>query len=232
MAVLIDANAEGYIYGPVAGLPTFANLTVSYWFYRDTTAVQGPWCVFSSSPYLGAYNAAGGGGNYEHFSSQGTHVFRTSPTGVWMFAAVAINGGTRVSYYADEGATTLTAYSTGAWSSSSAQLSELSIGFVNYFGDSSRGRIAHWRLWGATLSQAELEAELVSATAVRTSNLTMEYRFGNGTLTTDSSGNGRTLTVYPASSPSFTADPTFPSPASRRQTPSRPRGASINANFY
>jgi hypothetical protein len=232
MAVLIDANAEGYTVAG-AGWPTMANFTFTYWAYRDTTAVQGLWCWFSSSPYVGAYGASGAGGDYEHFSSQGTHVFRTMPVTTWMFGAIAVNGSTRTSYYADEGATTLTAYSTGAWSSSTAQFSEGSIGFVNYFGDSSRCKIAHFRWWGATLSQSELEAELVSATAVRTSNLAGEYRFANGALTTDSSGNGRTLTTFPSSSPTFSADPTFPSVSPRRRDRLiRPRGARINSTFY
>jgi hypothetical protein len=232
LAVLINANAEGYTYNG-SGLPTFANVSFAYWWYRDTTAVQGPWCFFGSSPYIGGYNFSGEGSNFEHFSSQGTHVFRTIPTATWTFNAVTINGSTRTSYYANEGGTTLTSTSAGAWSSSSAQFTEFSLGFVNYFGDSSRGKLGHFRWWGATLSQSELEAELVSATAVRTSNLAGEYRFANGALTTDSSGNSRTLTVYPSSSPTFSADPTFPAAGGRRTDRLvRPRGGLINSTFY
>jgi hypothetical protein len=230
MAVLIDAGNEGYNFSG-AGLPTFGTFTLSYWWYRDTTAVQGMWALFSASPYVGGYNFSGSGSDFEHFSSQGTHVFRTAPTLTWMFCAIAVNGSTRTSYYANEGGTTLTAVSAGAWSSTTDQITETSIGYVNYFGDSSRGKIAHFRLWGATLSQSELEAELVSATAVRTSNLAWEYRFANGAMTTDSSGNGRTLGT--AGAPAFSADPTFPTAGGRHADRLiRPRGGLINSTFY
>lgn len=232
MALLTDSDNEGYYYTG-AGLPVLNALSACYWWQRDTTAEMGNWCMFTatSGHYIGGFCFSGAPSNYEHFSGLGTHVVRTVTTGAWYFFAVTINGTTRTSYYANQGDTTLTSVS-GSVTNSTAAGTELNLGFVNYFGDYSRGRLAHFRLWGAVLSQSELEAEMASATAVRASNLTNEYRFASGALTTDSSGNGRTLTSFSFGTPTFTADPTF-TPAGRKvDRVARPRGGLINSSFY
>jgi hypothetical protein len=65
-------------------------------------------------------------------------------------------------------------------------------------GNPFSGRIAHFRVWsgGTAPTKAEFEAEMVSATAVRTSGLWAAYEFANdsGTYLNDSSGNARHLT--------------------------------------
>lgn len=52
---------------------------------------------------------------------------------------------------------------------------------------------SEWRIWEAALSAAELTAERFSAAPVRTSGLWADYQFAPDALTTDSSGNARTL---------------------------------------
>lgn len=73
--------------------------------------------------------------------------------------------------------------------------------------DNSGISVAFARVWNAELTLAEIKAEFGSATPVKTSNLYADYRFVNGSLTTDSSGNGHTLTTN--ATPAFTADPSF-----------------------
>lgn len=65
-------------------------------------------------------------------------------------------------------------------------------------GDSSEwfnGRVAHLRIWSAELSQAEIETEWASPTAVRTANLWADYPLDNAGNLNDSSGNGHNLSA-------------------------------------
>lgn len=56
------------------------------------------------------------------------------------------------------------------------------------------GQLSHWRVWTAALSQAEVQAERMSASAVRTANLHAAYEFSAST-TADSGPNSYTLTA-------------------------------------
>src|SRR5690606_31891259 len=60
-------------------------------------------------------------------------------------------------------------------------------------GEYINGRTAHVRVWAAALSQAELEAEMASATVVRTANLWGDWPLDGDA--NDISGNGRNLTA-------------------------------------
>ena len=82
--------------------------------------------------------------------------------------------------------------------------------------------VAYCRIWNAELTLSEIKAEFGSTTPVRTSGLYADYRFGNGALTTDSSGNGHTLTVN--ATPVFTADPTISASGRVKQWPPQLRG--------
>jgi hypothetical protein len=63
------------------------------------------------------------------------------------------------------------------------------------FNNPINASIAAVKVWNAALSQAELEAELLKYSPVRTANLWSSYTFRNGPQTNDESGNGRTLTM-------------------------------------
>ena len=63
-------------------------------------------------------------------------------------------------------------------------------GFTAWF----EGSIAAVKVWDAALSGTELADERTSYAAVRTADLWAEYRFDSEPFTTDTSGNGRTLT--------------------------------------
>lgn len=88
--------------------------------------------------------------------------------------------------------------------------------------DNSGVSVAYCRIWNAELTLAEIKAEFESATPVRTSGLYADYRFANGSLTTDSSGNGNTLTS--AGTPTFTADPTIGGGGSIKRWPAQMTG--------
>lgn len=55
-------------------------------------------------------------------------------------------------------------------------------------------RLGHMRVWSAVLSDAEADAEMISATPVRTANLNAAYAFSSSP-TADGSGNGNNLTA-------------------------------------
>jgi hypothetical protein len=228
MAVQIDADSEWLT--ATTGLPAASPHTVACWVRYDTgLRDQGPWLLYNGGAYWGIYtfngtNVAGANGGTDY-------TITTLTVGSWYYLVVVKpNNTSKNTWYAAEGATTVTAGGGGASTSNTFTPNLLSIGGWSPYFVMSRCSIAHFRIWDAALSQAEVEAELVSATAVRTSNLNREYRFANGALTTDSGAGARTLTS--GGTPTFTADPTFPSPATRRQRPSAPRGGVINSNFY
>lgn len=66
--------------------------------------------------------------------------------------------------------------------------------------------VAHWKIWEAALTDPEIAAEALVGPPAKASPWAY-YAFANGALTTDSSGNGRTLTSNGA--PAFTANPTL-----------------------
>lgn len=57
------------------------------------------------------------------------------------------------------------------------------------------GSIACVKVWTAALTSAELAAERLSVTPVRTASLWASWSFANGVQTNDESGNGHTLTI-------------------------------------
>lgn len=66
--------------------------------------------------------------------------------------------------------------------------------------------VAAWKIWTSTLTDPEILAEAGSLAPVKASPWA-NYQFASGALTTDSSGNGRTLTSN--GTPTFTADPSI-----------------------
>ena len=113
----------------------------------------------------------------------------------WFFVMITRTASGRALYYGTEAGGTLT------------KVTESSTGrdvtnpindwwyFDDLYGEGFNGELAYGRIWLRAFSDAEAEAEWQSATPVITSNLVADYRFVDSAgATTDSSGNGRTLT--------------------------------------
>lgn len=116
------------------------------------------------------------------------------PVNSWRRIGFKISGTTCTVYWGDDaGGATGTASATVATGSPT----DTSVGGRGGGDTSDRwgGDIAHLRFWTAVLSQAEIEAEWASATAVRTSNLWASWPLTDASTLTDASGNGRTLTA-------------------------------------
>lgn len=136
--------------------------------------------------------------------------FVALPVGDWVYVAIVQSTTTINLYTADLGDTTLTDHGTSTVTASPNFADGVGLGWYLNVGFEASGSMAFYREWSAALTQSDLEAELNSTTAVRSSGLNREYRFANGALGTDSSGAGHGNIVPGGSSGgSFTADPTF-----------------------
>lgn len=91
--------------------------------------------------------------------------------------------------------------------STSAAMGHLMVGAYDASGsDAAPVEVAYLRCWQAALSESELEAEMVSTTPVRTSNLWLSWAFDSDA--TDGSGNSRNGTVN-GSTFSYVAQPSI-----------------------
>lgn len=228
MAVQINAGGENL--NSDTGHGAYTSFTVACWLRYDTlNREQGPWFFHDGgSTYFGLYT--GSSGNVVNINGYASDPIYTA-AGAWQFVVVEKDTNTTRTFYAAEGATSVTTSVTSTGWGTTYTPVHLCIGGWDYYGVNSVCTIAHFRMWSSALTTGELNAELVSPTAVKTSGLTREYRFETGALTTDSSGLGRTLDSY--GSPTFVTDPTFPTASGRTVDRAvRPAGARINSNFY
>lgn len=171
------------------------------WINRDTdTAANdhpvGAYADFSGSTFgYGIKVVNGATDNYAQWTYGVAEATLTPATvGSWIFVAYRTSGefdGT--GYYGTSTTLTSVAASVGQ----AVTLDSIHLGSYPSGDNPFKGRIAHLRFWsGAAPTQADFEAEMVSATAVRTANLFAAYEFDNdsGLYLNDSSGNGRHLT--------------------------------------
>jgi hypothetical protein len=113
--------------------------------------------------------------------------------GEWYYVAGARNGTSGVLYWGQEGDTDLSSASGTVGTSTSGTFH---VGGNTQTTEYMNGRVAQHRIWsGVVLSEAELLAEMISLSPVRTANLWASYSFKDGPQTNDESGNGHTLTV-------------------------------------
>lgn len=128
-------------------------------------------------------------------STQSNTTLTAVPTSAWVFLAYSKSTTSLTAYMRGEGA--------AAWSSQNVSVTDplvnidfFWIGRSVFGGDGLQARIAHMRVWEAALTEAEWTTEWNCTTAQRAANLWAEWRFVNAAgAATDSSGNGRSLTV-------------------------------------
>lgn len=110
--------------------------------------------------------------------------------GTWYRFAVTHSGTTLTLYYGIDSGSLTSATGT---QTIAGNLPTLRIGESVWGGEWLNGRIAGFKQYSAVLTQTEIETELASATAVRTSGLYRHHQFATAN-TADDSGNSRTLT--------------------------------------
>ena len=211
MAVLFNAHADRLYRGslPVAN----GAYTVCMWvkprtgsgqheFFFESDAAGTTYCLASNNGVLGILNAGGG------FTYDVTLGAAAMTEDVWYFVAMTINGTTGNLYRGTESTAVTNASGTVATQASSYRV------YIGSDGSSSAypcfADIAHVRIWDAILTESELNAERESATAVRTANISAEWRMVDaaGKLT-DSSGQSRPLVAASTGPWADAADPSF-----------------------
>lgn len=110
----------------------------------------------------------------------------------WYFFGARINGTASSLSIGDE--STAATHSSATVTTPTTLFRFSVMGSANYDFQFPDADAAYFRVWNAVLSDAEIEAERLSETPVRTSNLAADWRFTNAaSRLTDSSGNGKTL---------------------------------------
>lgn len=193
MAVHFTASTQTYTASN--GAPG-ANFTYVGWVYLDAVPT-------AYSMVFGIEDAAVSSGNYitvginnlavspelRVFSNTGGLGSSFSPTpATWYCVAISVTTTSCTLYWGS---------SPGSLSSATGTVSNSGRLFTFIGNDSYTewwpGRTAAVKLWSAALSQAEIQAELASYAAVRSSNLLRVHKL-QVPETTDYSGNGNTLT--------------------------------------
>ena len=204
MAIRIDAAGDS-AYRSTA-LPSAQNFTIAAWIYLHTDrtgeyryflGIEDSLSNASSWKLIGWTN----GNAFQVSETSGTGNFGSAPgTGAWFYAAITGDADSITGYWINQAGTVQTATVSAASFTASAMI----------FGNDSWDEwidcsVAYLKIWDAALSQAEIEAERLVVQPARTANLHAAYLFQSGQLTTDSSGNGKTLST--TGTITYSADP-------------------------
>ena len=193
----VQFNAVGESYSRAGNLLGTAAFTVAMYVRIDTdlnTASAFLMVDDAASAYFYIGTASTDGTTFV-VDDGGTNVINTGVSmtvGTWYYVALTYNG-------TNTGNTYIATLSGGSLANTSGALVDPPTAGVTTrigndgFGERLEGSVAHVRIWAAELTSGELETERLSATAVRTSNLTAAYELETAN-TTDNSGNGNTLT--------------------------------------
>lgn len=190
-------SASGNHYSRLTdGITSSVDLTVACWVKL----------VVNRATYSMAWASGGAAGRYTQFGTNGGGVrYSLSSTagggnttndftvGTWYYIAFTLDKVGALDSMWLGTTTTLTNVSTIFTHPTGLNTADTMYIGTDSFSNWLNGSIACMRIWLAPLTQAQLEAEMVKRSAQRTANLWASYEL-NGLSTTDSSGNGRTLT--------------------------------------
>jgi hypothetical protein len=190
VAVRITSSAQAYTRAISLGSQTAMTVTCWAKISVDTNAQATLWVIDNgTSDYYGIRSDATGT-LMRVLSDTSASGSRELAVGTWYFVALAVgpSSGRLVTYAAGDTAFTTTTYSATV----TTFAANLRIGKWPTNGDVLNGCVAGFKLWTATLSQAELEAEAFQYLPARTADLRAWYPF-LAAGTTDYSGSAQTL---------------------------------------
>jgi hypothetical protein len=193
VAVRFDAHNDRY--SATTGLPAGQVWSATCWVYcsADRNLYSNAFALTDGTNYISAGFGANGTIRYLGWEG-GDLVANAAPTntavGGWSRLGVTCNGTTLTLYWADATGPLLSRSGTGIPGSVPTSLTIGSDQFASYL----NGRVAAFKMWDATLTAAEIDAELGQYQPARTANLLRYHPFRTAE-TTDYSGNGRTLTA-------------------------------------
>jgi Concanavalin A-like lectin/glucanases superfamily len=191
-------SAAGQYYSATTGLPASTVYSYVLWLYESVDRNDFSEIV-SFGPNDNSLSTNADGTTLRIYPLDFGATALTGST--WYAVGVVVNGA-NLDFYTGLAANALTKQSTSSYVATTPTI--LRIGDYHGGGYWWNGRVAAFKLWQAALTQAEVEAELASYDAVRTSNLLRVHKL-QVPETTDYSGNGNALTV--TGSPSTEADP-------------------------
>lgn len=188
MAVRFNSSAP---YTATTGLPS-GDLTIVCWAYQVTNRADYS-CIWSlengptsASQYFQLITGASGDGVGLYYTGSNLATAYTVTAGTWNQFAVTLSG-TTGTLYAAAAAGTLAQIATGTIPAVSK--TNLFIGSDSY-GEWWNGRVAAVKAWNSALTLTQMQAEMLSYTAVVTANRVHKLQVPE---TTDYSGNGFTL---------------------------------------
>lgn len=196
MAVRFDADGKDYTRGSLPSPVT--TWTVAGWFKVsvENSGYNSFFCLDNGTTTAG--NAAvlqtngSGAAALHYFDANGADIAGPVPgIGTWTYLAVAVNGTAGTLYTRAASSATFTTTALAGLSASLAA-ANLRIGESAWTGEWLNGCATAVKMWGATLTQAEVEQESWRYTPARTAGLTAWYPLTHPDPT-DYSGNGRTL---------------------------------------
>ena len=195
----------------------YSPFTMAGWFKRNTDTTGNEQAMglysaatsFDSGAFLGKVVAAGTWRSEPNavdiLSAASTPADATLDQ--WQYVAIVVIG-QFTSGYAYWGTGSTLYQTTGIALASNTSRQHIVLGTYNdNSSDSFKGEIAHFRVWNAQLSQANLEAEMVSTTAVRGTGSGLLLDWGFVADATDGSGLGKNGTV--SGTVTYTAGPTL-----------------------
>jgi hypothetical protein len=202
MAVRFPGTA-GNFFARSSDLPALANFTVCWWmkYASSVTNRNNPFTIHIDGSSAIYYQTSGASGTQLQYNlvGNGSNVLTLVDIGIgnWYFFALAISGQQVDNYYAALGADTLTlaqsfASSSTWWTPTNMRLSQR----PDTFGRID-GTLANVKIWQASLSKAELEAERRALRPHRRANLYAWYPMvdpGANARTRDMSGLSRDWT--------------------------------------
>lgn len=227
MAVRFDNPADRLSYSGTLFDPS-AGMTIALWaLWDDSTGVTAPTLLRVNLSGTGNGLITGtedGSDGPIYFSSTGSVRSQALfPIGEWRRIAITRSGTTGWIYAgAATGATDAdTAVVGGAAVPTEICLAgRAAADAINPF----NGRLAFVRIWTAALSQAEIEAEWMSPTPIRTANIFANWPLNSATDLTDTVG-AKTLTVQSGGALTDTTGPPIPVPNRQQPYVSRRRAA-------
>lgn len=179
-------TAAGWFYSPTA----ITNLGALFELVNDPSTVQSEdWCMwFSDKIRVEARDAAGVQLDFNEGAS-----FASADN--WYYVTMYRSGDTLGVRVRPSGGSSADHISiTGAVAGRDAA-TRFNIGRRKLTENPNNTRVAYVRAWTSVLSNAQLNAEAVSPTAVITANLWGSWKLTSHTDLTDDSGNGRTLSA-------------------------------------
>ncbi|WP_431911711.1 hypothetical protein [Nonomuraea jabiensis] len=193
MGVRFDADGQHFSYTDAVGSTTALSVTCWAKIDADRDTYSTIWVIDNgtNADYVSLKTDINGT-LIRALADSGSHAAREMVAGKWYFLGMSLGagGGRLVVRAIDE-----TSFSTQTWTTTST-VNYQALRVSKWINDTTswfNGSVAGLKVWTAELTQAELEAEYPSMTAVRTAGLRGNWPFSDGTGR-DVSGNNRNLT--------------------------------------